>query len=379
MSDSQWPLLHKNAEGLERASHPTVRARLLADRVGLLARHGFASHAVVLLPEARDAVLELDDGEAFVRLAISEAITAYCSGTLRTPDIFDTALEAASEHRMPQLEAEAAVWAASYRATLCIDVPGAIEHLRFALRHAGPACETTLPRALYEAGNQFDVAGMHDDARLWHDDAMRLARRTEDLQLCDDIATYRLLFELAEARAAFGAGALTDSIAGDLEERVRAAAGRLSYSAKRARILLYLAGALRLRGRYAEAAKLLKLHLPQIEAEGGHESELLLSRSDLAVCLLHLHDARASSQERNDLRRALDAQMPHNSRAALLTNLAELERMLGRPEAAARLSTQAIDCRGEHERYKNDLRIALESADLLSFSAATLRLFRVSR
>jgi len=364
---------------LAEASDPILRARLLADRVGLLARHGFASHAAVLLPEARDAVLDLDDGEAFVRLAISEAITSYCSGTLRTLDIFDTALEAASEHRMPQLEAEAAVWAAACRATQCIDVPGAIEHLRFALRHAGPACETTLPRAVCEAGNQFDMAGLHDVARWWHDEAKRLALRTEDLQLCDDIPTCRLRLELAEARVAFAAGSLSDGVAANLEERLRAAAGRLSYSAKRARMHLYLAGALRIRARYAEAARLLKLHLPQIEAEGSSESELPLSRSDLAVCLLHLHDARAASQERNDLRRAFDGQMPHYSRAALLTNLAELEQLLDRPEAAARLSAQAADCWGAHERYKNDLRIALEDADLRSVWAATPRLFRVSR
>jgi hypothetical protein len=71
--------------------------------------------------------------------------------------------------------------------------------------------------------------------------------------------------------------------------------------------------------------------------------------------------------------------MPHHLRAALLTNLAELEQLLARPEAAARLSTQAADCWGEHERYKNDLRIALENADLRSAHAATPRLFRVSR
>src|SRR5258705_1688874 len=98
MPDPQWPLLHRNAQGLADTSDPTVKARLLADRVGLLARHGFASHAAALLPEARDAVLGLDDGDAFVRLAICEVIASYYSGMICSPDIFYTALGAVIEH-----------------------------------------------------------------------------------------------------------------------------------------------------------------------------------------------------------------------------------------------------------------------------------------
>ena len=379
MPDSQWPLLHRNAQGLAEASDPNVRARLLADRVGLLARHGFGSHAIALLPEARDVVLELDDDEAFVRLAISEAIASYYSGMVHSLDVFDTAFEAAREHRMPDLAAEAAVWAATYRGTLSIDLAGVIEHVRFALQHAGPACETTLPRALYVAGIQFACAGLRDDAQLFYRNAMRLARRAEDLQLCDAIATYPLLLELNDARAAHATGSLSDTVAGRLEERLRAAAGQLSYGAKRSQIHLHLAEALRLRGRYAEAARLLKLHLPQAEAEGRNEPELRVSRSDLAVCLLHLRDARVASQERNDLRTGLAGQMSHYSRAALLTNLAELELLLGRPEAAAGLSARAADAWGQRERENADFRVALESTDLLSCWAARPRLFLVSR
>ena len=380
MPEAQWPLLLRNARGLSEESDPHVRARLLADRVGLLARHGFASHATALLPEARDAVLELDDGEAFVRLAISEAITSYYSpGTVRSLEIFDTALEAAREHRMPELAAEAAVWAATYRRTLGIDEAGAIEHVRFSLQHAGPVCETTLPRALYMAGNYFSVVGLRDDARLCHRDAMRLARRAEDLQLCNAIATYPLLIELNNARAAHATNSLSEIVARELEQRLRVAASRLSYGVKRAQIHVHLAEALRLRGRYADAARLLDVYLPQGEAEGMGEVELLVSRSDRAVCLLHLHDARAASQVQNDLHNALAGQMSHYSRAALLTNLAELERLLGRPEAAARLSARAADAWGQRKRDDADFRVALENADLRSCWAATPRLFVVSR
>jgi tetratricopeptide (TPR) repeat protein len=381
MPDIDWPLLHRNAEGLAEASDPAVKARLLADRVGLLARHGFASHAAALLPETRDAVLELDDGEAFVRLAISEAITGYYKGMLHSAEVFETALEAAREHRMPQLEAEAAVWAATHRITLRIDVPGLIEHLRFALQHAGPACETTLARALYTAGVCFAVAGQHHDAQRFHRDAMRLARRAEDVQLCNGIATHPLLIELNNARAAHAMGSLSDSVAEGLEERLRAGAGLLSYAARRAQIHLHLAEALRLRGRYAEAARMLKLYVPQTEAEGSSEPELLVGRSDLAVCLLHLRDTRAASQERNDLHSALAKKVPMSgyARGALLTNLAELEQLLGRPEAAARLSERAADAWSQYERYGADLRTALENFGLHSAWTATPRLFLASR
>jgi hypothetical protein len=230
------------------------------------------------------------------------------------------------------------------------------------------------------AGNYFDVAGLHDDAQLCHRDAMRLARRAEDLQLCDGIGTYPLLVEVTEARAAYAMGCLSDTVAEGLGERLRAAAQRLSYAGRRAQIHLHLAEALRLRGRYAEAARLLKVYVPQTEVEGTSAPELLVGRSDLAVCLLQLRDARAASQERNDLHNALGSQVPMSiyARAALLTNLAELEQLLDRPEAAARLSAQASDAWGQRERYKADLRIALESADLHSCWAAAPRLFVVS-
>ena len=380
MSRPQWPLLHKNTQALAEADDPHARARLLADRVGLLARHGFVSHAIALLPEARDAVLELDDGEAFVRLAISEAITVYYDpGATRSLEVFDTALEAAHEHGLPELAAEAAIWAATYRRTRGVDSIGAIEHTRFALQHAGPACETTLARAVFLAGIFFAVVGLADEAQQCHRDAMRLARRAEDIQLCDAIATYPLLIEVNNARAAHAAGSLSESASDKLEQRLRAAASRRSYAAKRAQIHIHLGEALRLRGRYAEAAKLLSLYLPQSEAEGAANAELLVSRSDRAVCLLHLHDGRAAAQERSNLHNALAGQMTHYWRGALLTNLAEIEQLLGRPEAAGRFSTQAAEAWARRERDNAEFRVALERADLFSCWKATPRLFLVSQ
>jgi len=380
MPEAPWPLLLKNARGLAEESDPRVRARLLADRVGLLARHGFGSHAAALLPEARDAVLELDDGEAFVRLAVSEAIAKYYSadkaGAIESAN---TALAAALEHRMSGLAAEASVWASSAKRTFGVEEAGAIEHLRFALEHAGPACETTLPRALYLAGNYLTSAGLRDEAQLFYRDATRLARRAEDLQLCEAIATYPLLIELNEARAAHAAAVLSDDVAVSVEQRLRAAASRSSYGGKRAQVHLHLAEALRLRGRYAEAAKLIGLYLPQGEAEGLAGVELLIARTDRAVCLLHLHDGRAASQDRSDFHGALERQMSNYSRAALLTNLAEMEQLLDRPEAAARLSAKALAAWDEREHANARLRTALEQADFRSCWAAPPRLFVVSR
>jgi hypothetical protein len=282
---------------------------------------------------------------------------------------------------MPELAAEAAVWAASFKTVSATDVAGTIEHLRFALQYAGSACESTLPRALYIAGNRFTLAGLGDDAQRCYREAMRLARRADDLQLCNAISSYPPLLELNQARAEHAAGSLSDGVARDLEERLRAAAGRLSFAAKRAQIHLHLAEALRLRERYAEAARLLNLYLPQGKAEGSSEPELLVSRSDLAVCLLHLRDVRAATQVRNELHNALKSRLPMSSyaRAALLTNLVELEQLLGRPDVAAGLSAQAADAWGLLERYRTDLRVALESADLLSSRAATPHLTLVSR
>jgi len=104
-----------------------------------------------------------------------------------------------------------------------------------------------------------------------------------------------------------------------------------------------------------------------------------VSRSDYAVCLLHLHDTRAASLERKDLHNALASQMSHYSRAALLTNLAELERLLGRPEAAAKLSGRAAEAWGQRERDNADFGMALERADLHAYWRATPRLFLVSQ
>jgi len=369
MLETQWPLLLRNAQGLTEASDPVVRARLLADRVGLLARHGFASHAAALLPEAREAVLELDDGEAFVRLAIAESITGFATTSgIEASDLFSTAIEAAREHRLPELEAEASIWAASVRWSRGPDNAGVVEWIRFALQHAGPACESTLPNALYRAGNCFVSVGLHDDAQRWYRHAMRAARRAEDQQLCEAIATYPLLIELNNARAAYVQGTLARADAQDLEERLGAAAGQQSYAGgKRAQIQIHRAEALRLMGRYAEAIKVLDLYLPQSQVRGLGSIELLIGRSDRAVCQLRLHDKRGASQERQHIRHALAAgRMSLYSRAALLTNLVEMEQLLGHPEAAGELSIGAADMWSRRERQLDALRGELEATDLRS-------------
>ncbi|HEY9068546.1 MAG TPA: hypothetical protein VIO33_26405 [Burkholderiaceae bacterium] len=367
MLEAQWPLLVRNAQDLAEASDPCSRARLLADRVGLLARHGLAAHAAALLPEAQDAVLELDDGEAFVRLAIAEAITAYHTPKgYQTLDIFETAVEAAREHRLPELEAEAAVWLAISRRSHGFDMSGAIEAIQFALQHAGPLCESTLPRALYMAGNYFATVGLRADAQRCHHEAARLAHRAKDVQLCEAIATYPLFVELHEARAAYARGALSPVAGQDLEDRLRATVGRLSYGANRTQLQIDLGEVLRLVGRHAEAVKLFDLHLPQGEVQGMNDIELLMGRSDRAVCLLHLHEKRAASQERSPIRHALAGRMYLYHRAALLTNLMEMEQLLGRPEAAAEFSVRAADAWGQHEQEVAAFRVAIDAADLRS-------------
>ena len=327
---------------------PCTKARLLADRVGLLARHGFATHATALLPQARDAVLELDDGEAFVRLAISEAITSSTAperfarwrfSTQRWRRLASTACPSSKQKRRcgpPRIDEP---WVSTFpvRSTTCASLSST------PAPRAKPRCRArcTWPATI------FAIAGLRDDALLCHRDAQRLARKAADLQLCDAIATYPLLIELNEARAEHAAGCLSETLASRLEQRLREAASQCSYSGKRAQIHVHLGEVLRLRARHAEAAKLLDLYLPQGEAEGMGEVELLVEPqrprglpASSARCTRGLSGAQRSSHCRST------GQMSHYSRAALLTNLAELELQLGRPEAAARLSARAADSLG---------------------------------
>jgi len=71
--------------------------------------------------------------------------------------------------------------------------------------------------------------------------------------------------------------------------------------------------------------------------------------------------------------------MTHYWRGALLTNLAEIEQLLGRPEAAARFAAQAAEAWARREHDNAEFRVALERADLFSCWKATPRLFLVSQ
>ena len=306
MPEAQWPLLLRNAQGLAEETDPHVKARLLADRVGLLARHGFASHATALLPEARtpcssSMTLRRSSGWQSPRRSPSYYSPDRARRSLET---FDTALEAAREHRMPELAAEAATWAASYRdpghrrvrrdrshpvrpssmqARLRNHAAAGSLPGRQLFRRRRPARRcTTVPSRCHAPG-----APCRRPAALQRDCHLPAADRTQRRA-----RSARHGLPVGGRRQPLGAAA---SGGGEPKFLWRKASADSPAPRRGA------APSWTLRGGGQAAGPL----SAEGEVEGMGEVELLVSRSDRAVCLLHLNDARPASQARNELHSAL--------------------------------------------------------------------------
>lgn len=355
-------LLQRNQRAIARAADAAARARLLAERVLLLARHWRVQELPEALADAEAAVAACADRRAAAELWLARGVAMYygaqaadCVEPLRR------ALAAAREVGDDGLEAECEAWLGCLGATLQGEPLAVLRQLRRAVELGMDRRPLAVARAYYVAATMYQEAGLVDAATLHYRRASALAHAQSDEQLAAAVFRYMTLGQVQQVRRAQAAGQLDE----ELRKQAQAALGS---AAQLTRALtsdehclqfgLRLGEMLRVSGQHEAALPVFDAHLDAAE-QRGMTWEAAIARADQAVCLLRCGriDAarRAGARAQAGLAGAHDAY----SRALVHDSLAELAQALGEPGAAATFAAEAGRWWDEDRRYCARLRDTL--------------------
>jgi tetratricopeptide (TPR) repeat protein len=355
-------LLQRNASELNAARDPALRARLLAQRAGLLARHWRTAEVPAALERAREAVEGCADRAAAAELSLAQALAHYYGGSpadaLRSAQ---QALVAAQRIRDAGLGAECEAWLAGFRSTLRHPPEQIVAHLHRAVRGGLAHRPVAAARGYYSAGALWQEAGLMDEATALYRRATQLARSAGDEQLRAAVSRYMTLMQVGDARRAHAAGQL------DPDRRRQAIAG-LGTAQELAAVLsadelglqgkLHLAEMRRLDGDDAAAIALFEAHLPASVAQGlGWEA--VIAQADYALCLARVGREAEARAQAAQAETALAPEFDGYTRAVVWGTLAELAALLGHPEAARERADRARACWAEDAAYGASLRRCL--------------------
>jgi hypothetical protein len=360
-------LLQRNALALERATDAKLRARLLAQRAALLARHWRRAEVDEALERAAHAVEGCADPEAVAELELARALVQYYGGSpseaLRHAR---RALGAAGALRLDGLVAECHAWAGSIASTLREPPETVLQHLRHAveggLRHRTAAAA----RAYYAAGALWQEAGLTGTAVAHYRRAKQLARQAEDEQLVAAVSRYMTLLQVTQARRAHADGQL------DAAQR-RQVIADLGTAAELARALagdemgvqgaLHLGEMRRLEGDDAGAITLFERHLPEGVAQ-GLAWEAVIAQADYALCLARAGRREEARVQAAQAERAIGSAFDGYTRAVVWSTLAELAAHEGRALLAAEREARSREAWAEDAGYRARLRASLEAQPL---------------
>lgn len=361
-------LLQRNQRAIARAADAADRARLLAERVLLLARHWRVQELPEALADAEAAVAACTDRRADAELWLARGVAMYygaqaadCVEPLRR------ALAAAREVGDDGLEAECEAWLGCIGATLQAEPPVVLQQLRRAVELGLNRRPLAAARAYYVAATLYQEAGLIDAATLHYRRASALAHAQKDEQLAAAVFRYMTLGQVQQVRRAQAAGLVDE----ELRKQAQAALGSAAQLARRLtsdeqclQSGLRLGEILRVAGQYEAALPVFEAHLDAAE-QRGMTWEAAIARADHAVCLARC--GRADEARRAGARAQAALADVHDaySRALVHASLAELAQICGEREAATGFDAEARRWWDEDRRYCARLRdTLLEQAPL---------------
>jgi tetratricopeptide (TPR) repeat protein len=349
-------LLDANQQQLADANDAAERARLLQDRVILLARLGRTDEALVTLDLAQKTAPQDLPATLTLRFDFARAIARYFGKHFAEARAqMSEVLERARDHGDSALCTEC-------ESTLALfmqregDVRGAARHARSVLGNSGSSLESRYRATLA-------LASLHHDARDY-EEAVRLYRETKDVvrTLGDEIAMASwmgrsALSQAAHARQAAANGELD---AHTLKDAIEALESSIAYSEQlqeapdMALTRLLLAEMRVLQKRYREALTLYDAQLPIAEGD-GFLHEVTAAMADRAQCLLKLGDADGAYSQAAAALRRLDQDTPADIRAIVHENMAAA---LQQAEHAVEAEQHRLLSRMAWETYAHEQREA---------------------
>jgi tetratricopeptide (TPR) repeat protein len=354
-------LLQRNQRAIAGTVDAEQRARLLAQRALLLARHWRVGELPDALAHAEAAVAACADRRALAELELARGVAMYYGA-----DVAQAALplrrgrDEARAAGDAGVEAECEAWLGCIGATLQHEPVQVLGHLQRAVALGESARPLAAARAQYVAATLCQEAGLIDAATALYRRASRLAREQHDEQLLAAILRYMTLAQVQQARRAQAAGTLDD----ELRRQALAALGSaqqlalaLTDDEQCLQFGLRLGEMHRVGGDHAAALAAFEPHLDAAE-QRGMTWEAAIARADQAVCLLHAGrpaDALSAAQR---ARAGLAGVHDAYSRALIHASLAEVARAASAADAAV-LEAESQRCWALDRAYCERLQAAL--------------------
>lgn len=357
-------LLNRNESAIASAQAHAERARLLAQRVTLLARHWRSDELPQALRAAEAAVRDLADPHALAELELARGVAAYYGADVdAAAEPVERALARAAALADAGLEAECEAWLGCIHATLQRDPVRVLGHLHRAVRLGSPHRPLAAARALYVVATLYQEADLMEASVRHYRRATLIARRENDEQLLAAIHRYMTLAQVQQARRARAAGRLDD-------EQLKQSLAGLGSAQQLAAVLagedasvqfnLRLGEMLRLAGQHERAVQVLDGVVDRA-ARAGLTWEATIARADHAVCLAHagrLLDAhRIGALAESELEPGYAVY----ALAVVHDSLAELAGLLGRSQRQAWHAQQAQESWAADADYCSRLREALQA------------------
>lgn len=354
-------LLHRNQRAIASSVDAPDRARLLAQRALLLARHWRAEELPDALAAAEAAVAASADRLAQAELWLARGVAMYYGvAVAQATAPLQLALERAKELADAGLEAECEAWLGCVGATMHRAPAELLGRLDRAIALGMTHRPLAAARAIYLLATLHQEAGLGDEAVQHYRRASAIARAEQDEQLVAAIMRYMTLGQVQQVRRAQAAGEFD-------AELCRQALAALGSAQQLARALtsdeqclqlgLRLGEMLRVSGDDAGALAAFAEHLDAAE-QRGLSWEAAIARADQAVCLARSGHVEAARRAAARARSGLDDAHDAYSRALIHASLAELAQRLGDADAAA-LGAQAQQHWAEDRRWCDGLRAAL--------------------
>lgn len=355
-------LLRRNERAIASAAAGAERARLLAQRVTLLARHWHTDELPQALRAAEAAVRELGDTRALAELELARGVAAYYGAEVDAAAApVQRALDGATDIGDAGLQAECEAWLGCIHGTLQHEPAQVLGHLQRAVHLGQPHRPLAVARALYVVATLYQEAELMDQSVRHYRRATLIARRENDEQLLAALHRYMTLAQVQQVRRARAAGRLDD-------EQFKQSLAGLGSAQQLTAVLAGEDASVQFRLRQGEMLRLAGEHERAIEvldpvvdraARAGMTWEATIARADHAVCLAHggrLLDAhRIGALAEAEL----EPGYADYARAVVHDSLAELAGLLGRADRQTRHAALARAAWEADADYCRRLREAL--------------------
>lgn len=357
-------LLQRNRRAIAETVDAGVRARLLAQRAQLLARHWRVDELPGALAHAEAAVAACSDLRARAELALARGLACYYGAQVtEAAGPLAEALALARRAGDGGIEAECEAWLGCLGATLQAEPAEVLAHLRHALALAEGCRPLAAARAAYVLATLYQEAGLLDEATARYREANRIARAERDEQLQAAVLRYMTLAQVQQARRAQSEGRLDEALRRQTLEALLGAqrlTAALTDDEQCLQFGLRLGEVRRLGGQHREALAAFDPLLDAAEAR-GLTWEAAIARADQAACLAalgRLAEARAAAARASA---ALAQVHDAYSHALVHGSLAEVAQALGETGEAQRHAAESAAGWARDRAYRDRLRAALDA------------------